>query len=37
MVTTYLADLQHQFSEREDHLGMVDEVLDSLLHHQNED
>jgi CRP-like cAMP-binding protein len=37
MVTTYLADLQRQFSEREDHLGMVDEVLDSLLHHQDGD
>jgi len=37
MVTTYLVDLQHQFSEHEDHLGMVDEVLDSLLHHQDGD
>src|SRR5262245_51406899 len=36
MVTTYLADVQRQFSERDDHLGMVDEVLDSLLHHQDE-
>jgi CRP/FNR family transcriptional regulator, cyclic AMP receptor protein len=37
MVTTYLADLQQQFSERDDHLGMVDEVLDSLLNHQHRD
>lgn len=37
MVTTYLADLQHQFAERDDHLGMVDEVLDSLLNHQRQD
>jgi CRP/FNR family transcriptional regulator, cyclic AMP receptor protein len=37
MVTTYLADLQHQFAEREDHLGMVDEVLESLLHHQDDE
>jgi CRP-like cAMP-binding protein len=36
MVTTYLADLQIQFAEREDHLGMVDEVLDGLLHHQDD-
>lgn len=36
MVTTYLADLQQQFAERQDHLGMVDEVLESLLHHQDE-
>lgn len=32
-VTNYLVDLQQQFNEREDHLGMVDEVLESLLHH----
>jgi CRP/FNR family cyclic AMP-dependent transcriptional regulator len=37
MVTTYLADLKHQFAEHDDHLGMVDEVLDSLLHHQEEE
>jgi CRP/FNR family transcriptional regulator, cyclic AMP receptor protein len=37
MVTTYLADLKHQFAEHGDHLGMVDEVLDSLLHHQQEE
>ena len=33
-VTNYLVDLQQQFNAREDHLGMVDEVLESLLHHQ---
>lgn len=37
MVTTYLADLKQQFAEHGDHLGMVDEVLDSLLHHQHEE
>ena len=33
-VTSYLVDLKRQFGEQEDHLGMVDEVLESLLHHQ---
>ena len=33
-VTTYLVDLKDQFESREDHLGMVDEVLESILHHQ---
>lgn len=33
-VTSYLVDLKHQFASHEDHLGMVDEVLESLLHHQ---
>jgi CRP-like cAMP-binding protein len=32
-VTNYLVDLQQQFNARDDHLGMVDEVLESLLHH----
>ncbi|MGE3312396.1 MAG: Crp/Fnr family transcriptional regulator [Limisphaerales bacterium] len=30
-VTTYLVDLKRQYEDREDHLGMVDEVLESLL------
>ncbi|MGH8659564.1 MAG: cyclic nucleotide-binding domain-containing protein [Gammaproteobacteria bacterium] len=33
-VTTYLADLKRQFEGSGDHLAMVDEVLESLLHHQ---
>ena len=33
-VTNYLVDLKSQFEDRDDHLGMVDEVLESLLHHQ---
>ncbi len=33
-VTTYLVDLKRQFESNEDHLGMVDEVLESILHHQ---
>ncbi len=35
-VTTYLADLKSQFEDRRDHLGMVDEVLETLLHQQDE-
>lgn len=35
--TTYLVDLKRQFAEHEDHLGMVGEVLESLMHHQDED
>ena len=33
-VTNYLVDLKDQFESHEDHLGMVDEVLESILHHQ---
>ena len=36
-VTSYLVDLKRQFEDNEDHLGMVDEVLESLIHHQEED
>jgi len=36
-ITTYLADLKRQFEDRDDHLGMVDEVLESLLHEQVEE
>lgn len=32
--TTYLADLKHQFADRDDHLGMVDEVLEALVNQQ---
>lgn len=30
-VTNYLVDLKHQFSDHDNHLGMVDEVLESIL------
>jgi CRP-like cAMP-binding protein len=33
-VTTYLVDLKHQFEDQESHLGMVDEILETLLHDQ---
>jgi CRP-like cAMP-binding protein len=31
-ITTYLVDLKSQFEDQHDHLGMVDEVLENLLH-----
>jgi CRP-like cAMP-binding protein len=31
-MTTYLADLQHQYRDHEGGLGMVDKVLGSLMH-----
>lgn len=35
--TTYLVDLKRQYSGSNNHLGMVSEVLASLLHHQEPD
>jgi len=32
--TAYLADLKHQFADRTDHFGMVDQVLDALVQRQ---
>ena len=32
LASGYLADIKRQFSDNRDHLGMVDEVLESLLH-----
>lgn len=32
--TTYLADFKAQFADRNDHFGMVDEILDSLINQQ---
>jgi CRP-like cAMP-binding protein len=34
LVTGYLADLKRQFADRGDHLAMVDDILESLVHHQ---
>jgi hypothetical protein len=28
----YLVDIKHQFEDRADHLGIIDEVLDTLMH-----
>jgi CRP-like cAMP-binding protein len=36
-VTTYLVDLKKQFADQQDHLGMVDEVLETLVHQQAEE
>lgn len=36
-VTTYLADLKRQFEDQENHLGMVDVVLETLVHQQDEE
>jgi CRP/FNR family transcriptional regulator, cyclic AMP receptor protein len=33
-VTTYLVDIKRQFEDSGDHLSMVDEVLETLVHHQ---
>jgi CRP-like cAMP-binding protein len=34
--TSYLVDLKRQFEGHDNHFGMVDEVLESLLHHQDD-
>lgn len=36
-VTNYLADIKSQYQDRSDHLGMVDEVLESLLTSQDDE
>ena len=36
-VTTYLVDLKRQFEDHGGHLSMVDDVLGSLVHHQEPD
>jgi CRP/FNR family transcriptional regulator, cyclic AMP receptor protein len=33
-LTSYLVDVRAQYAERDDHLGIVDIVLESLTHHQ---
>jgi CRP/FNR family cyclic AMP-dependent transcriptional regulator len=33
-VTSYLVDVKKQFENREDHLGIVDDVLETLIHDQ---
>lgn len=33
-MTRYLSDVREQFGHMDNHLGMVDGVLESLLHHQ---
>lgn len=36
-VSTYLVDLKRQFEDRSDHLGMVDDILETLVHQQRTD
>ncbi len=33
-LTQYLVDVKSQFAEQEGHLGMVGQILDTLVHHQ---
>jgi CRP-like cAMP-binding protein len=33
-LTQYLVDVKSQFAGQEGHLGMVDQILDTLVHHQ---
>jgi CRP/FNR family cyclic AMP-dependent transcriptional regulator len=33
-LTRYLVDVKNQYADRDDHLGVVDVVLESLSHHQ---
>ena len=33
-LTRYLVDVKQQFADRDDHVGMVDRILDTLVHHQ---
>jgi CRP/FNR family cyclic AMP-dependent transcriptional regulator len=35
LITRYLADLRNQYADRDDHLGVVDTVLESLLQHED--
>ena len=35
-VTSYLVDLKSQFEDQQNHLGMVDTVLETLIHQQDE-
>jgi CRP-like cAMP-binding protein len=37
MVNTYIADLQEQFAEHADHLGMAGEAVERMLAHQDDD
>ncbi len=33
-MTQYLVDVKRQFADQTGHLGMVDQILDTLVHHQ---
>lgn len=36
-VTNYLADIKEQYKDSEGHFGMIDEILDTLVHQQGEE
>jgi CRP/FNR family transcriptional regulator, cyclic AMP receptor protein len=36
-LTSYLVDVRHQYADRDDHLGVMDVVLESLSHHHGSD
>jgi len=36
-ITSYLVDIKKQFEGSEDHFGMVDEVLESLIYNQDDE
>ena len=36
LITGYLRDLREQYADRSDHLGVITDVLQSLLHHQGD-
>jgi len=33
-MTQYVVDIKSQFADAQGHLGMIDQILDTLLHHQ---
>jgi hypothetical protein len=34
-LTQYLVDVKQQFAGLDGHLGMIDQILDTLVHHQS--
>ncbi len=36
-MTSYLADIKRQFEDQADHMAMVDAVLETLVHHQDQE
>lgn len=36
-LTAYLSDIKRQFADHDNHFGMIDQVLDVLIHHQPTD
>ena len=36
-VTNYLADIKEQYKDSEDHFGMIDEILDTLVYQQGDE